>query len=143
KGSQPTDGGNLIVKPEDYDTVTADAIAARYVRRLVGARDMLNGTRRCCLWLVDASPSDLRQSLTIRRRLEAVADMRRDSPTASVREEATTPAVFTQIRQPTSDYLCIPRHSSENRAVSPMEMMTADVIAHDSTLTIDGCPKWL
>lgn len=143
KGSQPTDGGNLIVKASEYSDVASDAVAAKYLRRLIGAKEMLDGTERWCLWLVDADPIDVRSSLTIRRRLELVAAMRAKSPTASVREQAATPGVFTQIRQPESAYLCIPRHSSENRSVVPMQMMDAEDIAHDSTLAIDGCPRWL
>ena len=144
KGSQPTDDGNLIVEPEDYDEVMKDPIAAKYVRRLIGAKDMLNNTQRWCLWLVDADPDDLHRSPVLRRRLAAVATWRKTvSKTASVRAQADSPGLFTQIRQPRHRYLCIPRHSSENRRIVPMSFFAPDDIAHDSILTLDAPPLWL
>lgn len=40
RGSQPTDGGNLIVEVEDYPVVAADPMAARYLRPFVGAKEL-------------------------------------------------------------------------------------------------------
>jgi hypothetical protein len=144
KGSQPTDDGNLIVEPEDYDQVMADPHAAKYVRRLVGAKDMIHRTERWCLWLVDADPADIHSSPILRHRLDAVATWRRTvSRTASVQAQAATPGLFTQIRQPKHPYLCIPRHSSWQRRIIPMTMFAPNDIAHDSTLTLDDPPLWL
>src|SRR5690606_17239291 len=49
-GSKPTDDGNLIVEPEEYAEVMADPIAAKYVHRYVGARELLHNEQRWCLW---------------------------------------------------------------------------------------------
>ena len=144
KGSQPTDAGHLIVEPEDRADVLADPIASKYLRRLIGARGMLNNESRWCLWLVGANPQDLRNSPVLRQRLAAVATWRSTvSKTASVRALASVPALFTQIRQPSTRYLCIPRHSSENRRIIPMAMFEAEDIAHDSTLALSDPPMWL
>ena len=56
KGSQPTDGGNLIVEVDEYPKINADPIAAKYLRKFVGARELLHGEDRWCLWLEDAPP---------------------------------------------------------------------------------------
>ena len=69
KGSQPTDGGHLLVTSEELDEVRHDPIAARYLRRFVQGRDMLHNEERWCLWLVDAPVSDLRTSSLLHRRL--------------------------------------------------------------------------
>ncbi|WP_324250095.1 DNA methyltransferase [Schaalia turicensis] len=55
-GSKPTDGGNLVVEIDDYPEVKADSIASKYLRRYVGARELLHGENRWCLWLEDAPP---------------------------------------------------------------------------------------
>jgi hypothetical protein len=73
---------------------------------------------RWCLWLVDATPSDLRTP-ALRLRLHRVAAARAASPTESVRRQAATPALFTQIRQPGTRYLALPEVSSENREYVP------------------------
>ncbi len=62
QGSKPWDGGHLLVEETDYVEACADAIAVKYLREFRQAADMLYSKPRWCLWLVDASPSDLRSS---------------------------------------------------------------------------------
>ncbi|MHB2029337.1 MAG: DNA methyltransferase, partial [Acidimicrobiales bacterium] len=144
KGSQPTDDGGLIVEASDYAEVMADPIAAKYVRPFISAREMLSAQDRWCLWLVDANPHDLRDSPVLRERLAHVAHWRAtESRTPSVQAQAKTPSLFTQIRQPSSQWLCIPRHSSEDRRIVPMALFGATHIASDSVLAIDGAEMWL
>lgn len=143
KGSQPTDGNHLIVEPEDYAAVMAEPIASRYVRRYVQARDFLRGQARWCLWLVDASPADLRSSPILKSRLDAVRRVRLTSRTRSVREQADTPARFTQIRQPSVRYLALPEVSSENRRFIPAAFLEPDVIAGNKLITFPGADLFL
>jgi hypothetical protein len=114
-GNKPTDGGWLIVDPEEYDEVMADSIAARYIKKFVGARELLHGGDRYCLWLTDAQAGDIRASAVLRTRVEGVREFRSDSKAASTREAASTPCLFRQISQPSTSYLCIPAHVSESR----------------------------
>ncbi len=143
KGSQPTDGGHLIVELEDRAAVEADPVAARYLRRLVGAHDMLRDDWRGCLWLVNARPNELANSPVIKQRLVEVRDARLRSKTESVREDANIPSLFTQIRQPKREWLCIPRHSSEGRQFVPMAFYSPDDIAHDSVLVVEQADHYL
>ena len=69
-------------------------------------------------------------------RLEAVREMRLKSPTKSVQRDAETPMLFTQIRQPETDYLVIPKVSSVRRNYIPIGYMSADVIANDMIIFI-------
>jgi len=145
KGSQPTDGGGgrgLIVEGEDYAEVASDPIAARYLRRFVQAKDFLQGGQRWCLWLVDATPSDLHTSPVLRQRLRAVAEARSSSSTFSVQQQAGTPALFTQIRQPSRRYLALPEVSSEGREWIPGAFLTPDVIAGNKLIVWDTDKLW-
>ncbi|MCG3769470.1 MAG: hypothetical protein JW384_00592 [Nitrosomonadaceae bacterium] len=128
KGSQPTDGGNLLVSPEEYAQVAEDPIAAKYLRPFMGAREMLHGAKRWCLWLVEAKPSDLSQSPVLRFRLDAVREMRSISPKSSTRRQASTPHLFDEIRQLDVPYLAIPSHVSEHREYFTAAYYPADVI---------------
>ena len=143
KGSQPTDGQHLIVEPEELAQVSQDPIAAKYLRRLIGAETMLNQKYRQCFWLLQATPADLTGSPVLRERLKLVTTMRLESPTESVREAARTPGLFTQIRQPSSAWLAVPAHSSENRRVVPMAFYQPEDIAHNSLLTVEGADRYL
>lgn len=71
-------------------------------------------------------------------RLEAVRQYRLASKAASTRTAAATPGVFVQLAQPDSDYLLVPRVSSEKRQYVPMAFVTKKMIANDQVLTIAG-----
>ncbi len=143
KGNMPQDGGGLIIEADELELALADPICAKYVRRLVSAYGMLHNENRWCLWLVGASPADLRGSAEIKRRLEIVVRARLASPTAAAREKATTPSLFLSIRQPKERWLAVPAHSSENRRIVPMAFFDPEDISHDSGLMIEGADDYL
>ncbi|NOT01094.1 MAG: class I SAM-dependent DNA methyltransferase [Phycisphaerales bacterium] len=137
-GNMPNDDGNLLLETRDAcdEIVESCPEAAPFIREIICAREFLNGKRRWCLWLVDAPPAMIRRCLPIRRRVEAVRRYRSVSNRMTTRSLAESPALFGELRQPTSRYVLIPRHSSEKRAYVPMSYFDADVIAHDSCLTL-------
>lgn len=143
KGSQPTDGGYLLIKEAESVEALKDPIAKKYLRRFIGATELLYDETRYCLWLVDASPKELRESNFIKKRLDLVAKIRLQSPTKSVRDQAAEPHLFTQIRQPRERYLALPKVSSENRACIPAAYFEPSDIAGDGVLTIPGAPLWV
>jgi len=128
-GSMPNDGGHLIVESVDLDEFLADAHAAKYVRRLVGSRELLNALPRHVLWLKNANPADIVASRLLRDRIEGVRTHRASSERATTRALAQTPTLFGEDRQPTTDYLAIPEVSSEGRPYLAAAWLGADVIA--------------
>jgi len=142
-GSMPNDGGNLLVDESQLHEIQRDPIAAKYLREVIGAQEMLNGGTRWCLWLVGAQPSDITRSPVLRQRVEAVRDYRLASPRATTRTIAATPSLFGEIRQPSGRYLCVPRVSSQSRRLVPMIFVPNSTVALDSTLTVEGAPLWV
>ena len=139
KGSQPTDWGNLFLDTKSRaELLAAEPKAKKYIRPFLGADEFLSSIPRWCLWLVDAESSELRTMPTVMARIHAVRLARKKSKTESVRVLADTPTLFTQIRQPTTDYLLVPRHSSENRTYIPMGFLSANTICGDANLMIPG-----
>ena len=138
-GSMPNDGGHLVLGEAERAAIAAsDPVAAAYVRELLGARALMDGERRWCLWLVDATEAELRASPVLAARVAAVRRHRAASRRAGTRRRAAAPALFGEIRQPSSRYLCIPRHGAEGRRVAPMAFAGPEAVAHDSTLTVAG-----
>ena len=132
KGSQPTDGGNLIMTTDEKKDLEKDyPITKKWIKRFMMGEDFINNKYRYCLWLKGVSPAEYRNIRPIIDRLEKVSELRKKSPTKSVQRDAETPMLFTQIRQPTTDYLVIPKVSSERRRYIPMAFMTPDIIVGD------------
>jgi hypothetical protein len=143
KGSQPTDGGHLIVTDNEFDGIQADPIASKYLRPFWQAKGLLHGQRRWCLWLEGATPTDLRESYLLRERVRKVAEVRRASNTKSVQDAAATPALFTQRRQPTTTYLAFPEVSSEFRRYIPAAYLDPNIIAGNKLIVWPNADLWL
>ncbi|MCY3831086.1 MAG: hypothetical protein OXF89_18320 [Rhodospirillaceae bacterium] len=154
KGSQPTDGArlkkpdggylkfsNLILEESDREELlTADPNCEKWLKPYVGGDELISGKWRWCLWLKDADPAKLKASKSVMERLERVRAGRLQSPTASVRDFAKYPTLFTQDRQPDTDYLALPEVSSETREYIPIAMLPPSVVASNKLQIIPGAP---
>ncbi len=139
KGSQPTDGGNLILSEEERNILIVKYPQTEaYIKQYIGSDEFINNRKRYCLWMKGVSPHDYVNVPPIMERLQHVREMREASPTASVRRDADIPMLFTQIRQPKIDYLVVPEVSSEKRRYIPIGFVKKDVIASSKLYIVDG-----
>lgn len=137
KGSQPTDGGNLILsEDEKNDLSNKFPQISPYIHTYIGADEFINNKKRYCLWLVNANPMLLRQCPPILERIEKVRQMRLASPKAATQKWADYPTLFTENRQPISDYLLVPRVSSERRRYVPVGFIEQHVVTSDSAFVV-------
>jgi len=137
KGSQATDGGHLLLSDsEKEDLIKREPEAAKWIKRFIGADELIYDIPRWCLWLKGIAPDELKRLPLVRERTNNVRAERLKSPTKSVKDFANFPTLFTQDRQPASDYLAIPRHSSETRFYIPMRFSSKNVIAGDALIII-------
>lgn len=133
-GSKPTDDSNLIVKAADYAAFRRDPLAAKYLRKYVGAKELLHNIDRWCLWMHgdDFEPADVAASPLLSARVEAVKRFRLDSKAPTTVEKASEPHRFVQVGQPDFDYVCIPQHISEKHHFFPVRHENKDVIASNA-----------
>lgn len=136
KGNQPTEGGNLILTEEEKNAIiSANPGIERFIKKLTGAKEYINNKFRYCLWLKDATPSDLRTYPEIRSRIQAVKEMRLKSNDQGTRKLADAPHLFREVNNPES-YIVVPSHSSERRQYIPMGFLRDDVIPTNAVLII-------
>ena len=136
KGNQPTDGGNLIIENEDYnDFITKEPEARKYIRKLIGAKELINSLPRYCLWLVNITPGELRKLPLVIKRIEAVKEMRLASNDPGTRKLAETPHLFRETKNPDT-YVVVPSVSSERRRYVPMGFLTSETIPTNLVLII-------
>ena len=65
------------------------------------------------------------------KRVEAVRAFRLESAKAATRKKAETPTLFDEVRECHSDYVAIPKVSSEQRHYIPMEFLHKEIIPGD------------
>ena len=137
KGSIPVDGGNLIIEAEDYeDFINKEPQAKQFIKPLVGSEEFINNKKRWCLWLVGANPADLKKCPLIMERVQKVKEMRLASTKEATRKFADYPTRFMELRLPETDYLLVPRVSSEQRRYIPIGYMPKDVISTDANMVL-------
>jgi len=142
--NKPSDGGHLIVTENEYNQVSTDPIASKYLRKFVGARELLHNMDRWCLWFDDDSAlDDIARSSILSDRVAGVKQMREESKAASTRAKADIPYKFGQIQQPSTDYLAIPKTVSTLRKFLPVAYFCPEVIASDKVYTVPDPDSFL
>jgi len=136
-GSFALDDGNYTLTQEEAEILVAKEPAAkRFIRPFVGAEELIHDVKRYCLWLKDATPSELRAMPHVMTRVEAVRVWRSGRNRETTRELAQTPALFAEMRQPSSAYLAIPTASGERRRYIPMAYLQPSVIASNQVYVL-------
>lgn len=136
-GSKPVDGGNLIVEVEDYPTVTADLVAARYLRPFRMGKELVRGLDRWCLWLEDASEEEIASSPVLSARVEANREWRSaQPPKGDAYKLRDIPHLMRPNKaRPLEPYVGIPRVVSDNRPYYTVKPLSPEVIAGDKVYT--------
>ena len=144
QGNKPWDGGNLILSTEEKKNLVAKYPSAQsFVHPFIGSYEFINRKVRWCLWLKGVAPNEYRNIPEIMDRLAKCAEVRRNTKTVAVQAQAETPMLFSQIRQPDSDYILVPETSSSSRRYIPMGFMPQNVIASNSTLVATDATLFL
>ena len=131
-GSMPRDGGGFVLTDEEKEElIKKEPLSAKWIYPYIGAYEFLNNKSRWCLWLMCANPHELKQCPTVMKRIEFVKNFRLESKAEGTRKFAETPTLFCQIAQPNSDYIAIPKTSSERRKYIPIGFLDKNVIASD------------
>jgi len=136
-GSALRDGGFLIISDEEKDGFLAKHPEARkLIKKFYSGDEFINGFHRWCLWLKEANPAELKKYPEILIRLDEVKKFREASTRDNTRKMSAFPYLFAEERQPSSDFLLIPKVSSENRTYIPIGYMTKDDIITDKNFFV-------
>jgi hypothetical protein len=132
-GSMPNDGGNFLFTDEEKNEFLAkEPKSEKFFKQLISAHEFLNGHKRWCLWLKNANPTELKEAKLVTERVENVRKLRAESTRQATQKLAAFPTLFGEDRQPESDYVLIPLHSSENRKFIPIGFFDKNSIANNS-----------
>ncbi|MCL2220200.1 MAG: class I SAM-dependent DNA methyltransferase [Chitinispirillia bacterium] len=142
-GSMPRDGGGFVFTDEEKNILLeAEPLAEKWIKPYIGSFELINNKSRWCLWLVGANPSDLKKCPTVMERVENIRKFRADSVAAGTRKFAETPTLFCQIAQPETEYIAVPKVSSEHRRYIPIDFLPASNIASDLLFLIPEATRY-
>jgi len=141
KGSEPTDGGNLFLSYSEKIGLEAKyPILKQYIKPFIGGTEFLNNKlntySRFCLYFKNVSPAKFIHIPEIKTRLKNIKLLRENSSAERIRNTANFPYLFCQDRQPSTDYLVFPQHSTSSRKYIPIGFIDKNIIVGNACYAI-------
>ncbi len=132
-GNQATDDGYFYLSEEEYlDFVAKYPDDASLLHVAYNSYGFINNKPQYCLWLKGVSPRQLHANPEINRRIESVRAYRLLSTKKQTRDMAEYPSLFTEDRQPSSNFIVIPKVSGQARRYVPMGFLPPDIICNNT-----------
>lgn len=142
-GNMPRDGGHLFLSTDEAEALKEDSQTRPYVRRFVGAEELISGKQRYCLWIEGKEAEAANRNPFIAKRLALVAENRLKSPASSTKDFAKRPYRFVQIGGVAKrDAIFVAGVSSENREYLPCDYVPSDYIASNKCFALYDAPLW-
>ena len=144
KGSQPTDGGFLLLEVNEAQALTqVSDFAKKVVKPVVGSAEFIRGLRRYCLWFEEHDLLTALEDEQLRPLLESVQAMRLASTKEATKQAAKNPHRFGEVRQLGNEtVLVVPSVSSETREYLPVGFMPEGTIVTNLAFAMFDAPLW-
>ena len=140
-GNMLLDGGTLTLTEEEKNLfVKKYPQDEKFIRRLLGGEEFLHNKKRYCLWLVDATPDEIKKNKFIYERVKKCKENRLNSG-ADKRKLADTPHLFRERVNP-EHFIAIPQVSSEKRKYIPMDFLDKNTIPTFQLRIIPDAEVW-
>jgi hypothetical protein len=131
RGNMPYDGGHLLMNDSELQEMKlSKEEQSKFVRRIYGAEEFINGSKRYCLWIENELLDEALKIDAIALRIEGVRKMRLSSSDKGAKELAKRAHQMREMNIGKSHSIAIPAITSENR-----EYLPCGLIDHRSTVT--------
>lgn len=145
KGFQPTDNGYLVLNDDEKrNLIDREPNASKWIRPFISAREYLYRIPRWCLWLVEASPSDINGLPLIKERVVACREWReKQIKTGDAYKLKDSPALMRKNnRFYETSFIVMPRVSGEKRKYIPFGFVEKGCIPSDSIMLALGADMY-
>ena len=137
KGSLPADDNNLTIYEFEKDSIIEKyPFASKYIKKFVGAQELINDERRYCIWISDEDYQEAISIPSFSKRFEKVRQMRLSSKKEVTKRLASIPYKFAEDRHKNKEALVIPVVSSERREYIPMGFVSKGTVVYYSAFAI-------
>ena len=136
-GSIPIDGDALKIEADELeDFIRQEPRAEKFIRKLIGGRELIHNEARYVLWLVEATADEIASMPLVAERVVAVRQFRLSSTRKATIKAAEFAHLFAERYPPTNSYIAVPRVSSERRKYIPIGFFDGETIATNQVLII-------
>lgn len=128
---------SLTLNKDERDNLLAVAPEAeRFIKKLIGADEMIKGIDRWCLWIHTSEYDEACAIPAIQKRIDATREARMGSKDPAANKLAKRPHQFRDIKETKTQSVVIPVISSENRRYIPIGMVGSGTILSNRVVAV-------
>jgi len=144
RGNSPTDGGHLLLKREELDTLKIDEDTKnRFIKPFYGSDEVISGKNRYCIWVEDKEKEEALKVVSFKDRFEKVEKFRLDSPKVATNKAAKWSHRFDERKPLSKKYsIVVPIRSSENRPYLPIGLLDENSVISNLAFELKDAPIW-
>ena len=144
RGSGPVDGGFLILSKKEKELIVNKFPSSqKFIKKLIGAQELINCEERWCLWIEDSEVEMAVSCPEIAERIENVKSFRLKSSKIATQLASNHSHRFGEVRHIDTELVIIPSHSSENRQYIPIGFLNKGTIITNSAQAIYNSDPWI
>ena len=137
KGSQPTDGGNLLLSQKEKDDLIENCSSSKeIIKPFVGTKEFIDGDSKYCLWVNDNDLEKISSCDEIKRRFDAVTIMRLNSTKSATNKLASSPYKFGEVRYFEKEVIIVPTITSVRRNYIPCGILDKNHIVSNTAQAV-------
>jgi type II restriction/modification system DNA methylase subunit YeeA len=134
----------LFLSPnEKEDLISSNPESIKFIRKLSGSAEFIQGKERYCLWINDANLQEALKIDNIKDRIEKVKKNRLSSKDEALQKLAQRPHQFRDTNEAKESSIIIPIVSSERRKYIPMGFLDKEFIIPNSAQAIYDAEPWV
>jgi hypothetical protein len=144
KGNMPLYWSDYLLSHEEkVEVIAREPQAEKFLKKVVGADEFINGIERWCFWIRDSELQEAMSITCISERVELVRQARLASADRSARTHAAHPHRFREVNETHRSSLVVPSVSSENRVYIPIGFVDKNIIVTNLAFVIYDCEPWI
>ena len=128
-GNQAIDNGLLELNDnEKNELLRANPSAQKFIKRLYGGADFINGINRWCIWVKEEDREEAEKIPFFQKRFEQVYEFRKNGGDVA-RSLVDIPYRFRYVHEPINSLIILPKVTSEKRQYLPVDFADSKAIA--------------
>ena len=141
-GCQPREGGYLMLTDtQKEDMILNHPRSERFIVPMVGSSELLDGSRKWCIWINDEDLEDAESIPILRERIELVRRHRESGNTVE-KTFARVPHKFVTTKRPNSSQIVIPAVSTSSREYIPIGYLRRETIVNSRAYCLFDAPLY-
>lgn len=142
-GNKPSDGGHLLLKRAEIESLGLSAAQQeKFIRRIYGSEDFINGGNRFCIWIEDEHLEEALQIPMLSQRIQSVRQVRLASRDKGARALAKRAHQLKLMRIGSHSAIIVPAISSERRPYLPVGLISNRCAMNNKAYALYDAPLW-